>query len=129
LRQIIGKNGRLLPVQFGSEGWESLDAAQANHFYSQLEGLTVAQAQKKITQLLSTKEAISIPSLEQPPLRDPPKSFKHSVKFYEKGSRPLEIVTTRQWFVRILDKKDALLSLGKKINWVPKVMQKKYIDW
>ena len=29
-----------------------------------------------------------------------PKPITHAVKFYEKGDRPLEIVTTRQWYLR-----------------------------
>ena len=29
-----------------------------------------------------------------------PRPITHAVKFYEKGDRPLEIVTSRQWFIQ-----------------------------
>lgn len=29
-----------------------------------------------------------------------PKPITHAVKFFEKGDKPLEIVTTRQWYIR-----------------------------
>ncbi|HKA30018.1 MAG TPA: class I tRNA ligase family protein, partial [Candidatus Binatia bacterium] len=53
----------------------------------------------------------------------------HSVKYYERGERPLEFVTSRQWFVRLLDKKDALLAKGDEIRWHPDFMQLRYRNW
>ncbi len=52
LRQIIGRNGRLVPVTFGQDGWASLDADAANAFYQELAGKTVKTAQKAIVQML-----------------------------------------------------------------------------
>ena len=46
------------------------------------------------------------------PLVAEPQPIEHAVKFYEKGDRPLEFITTRQWFVRILEHKQALLAAG-----------------
>jgi valyl-tRNA synthetase len=55
------------------------------------------------------------------------------VKFYEKGERPLEIVTTRQWYIRNggrdADLRDALISRGREITWVPEHMQHRYENW
>ena len=45
------------------------------------------------------------------------------MKFYEKGDRPLEFVTTRQWFVRILEHKEELLQAGDRISWHPDFMR------
>ena len=51
------------------------------------------------------------------------------MKFFEKGDRPLEFITTRQWFVRILEHKEALLSAGDRITWHPDFMRLRYRNW
>jgi valyl-tRNA synthetase len=51
------------------------------------------------------------------------------VKYYEKGDRPLEYVTTRQWFVRLLPHKTALLEKGDAIRWHPDFMRLRYRNW
>jgi valyl-tRNA synthetase len=59
----------------------------------------------------------------------PAEAITHAVKFFEKGDRPLEFVPTRQWYTRIMDKKDALLAQGRKIQWHPEFMAKRYEHW
>jgi valyl-tRNA synthetase len=54
---------------------------------------------------------------------------QHAVRFYEKGDSPLEFLPTRQWFVRLLDKKEALLAKGAEIAWHPEHMRKRFEDW
>ena len=119
LRQILGRDGRLVPVAFGSPGWESRDAAAASRSYAHLAGKTVVAARKAIVELL--REAGS--------LRGEPEPVEHAVKYYEKGDRPLEFISTRQWFVRLLDKKDALLAKGDQIAWHPDFMRLRYRNW
>jgi len=51
------------------------------------------------------------------------------VKFYEKGDRPLEIVSSRQWFIRTMAHKDDLLARGEQITWHPTHMKSRYDDW
>jgi valyl-tRNA synthetase len=41
-----------------------------------------------------------------------PRPITHPVKFYEKGDRPLEIVTSRQWFVKTMEYRKRLLARG-----------------
>ncbi len=86
-RSIVGWDGRLLAdaPALGGEVWSdaALDA------YASLAGKTVKQAQQKIVELLR----------ESGDLVGDPKPITHAVKFYEKGDRPLEIVTTRQWYL------------------------------
>src|SRR5260370_19149274 len=108
LRQILGWNGRLLPVKFGSQGWESREPVAANRFYEQIAGKTVKAAQKAIAELLAVAEGAAGGS--GPPLVEPPKPIEHSVKFYEMGDRPLEFIPTRQGFVRLMDKQDRLIE-------------------
>ena len=56
LRQVVGKDGRFIPVQFGSPGWESLDPDAANAFYEALQGKGVQQARRSITALFSARK-------------------------------------------------------------------------
>ncbi len=49
------------------------------------------------------------------------------MKFFEKGDRPLEIVTSRQWYLRNggrdLDLRADLLALGRELHWHPPTMR------
>ncbi|MDT7624702.1 MAG: valyl-tRNA synthetase, partial [Pseudonocardiales bacterium] len=51
------------------------------------------------------------------------------VKFYEKGDKPLEIVSSRQWFIRSVAHQDALLERGAQLDWHPAYMRARYEDW
>jgi valyl-tRNA synthetase len=127
LKQIVGRNGRLLPVQFGEQEWESFDPETANRFYSELVGKTVKSAQQQIVALLCDPSGAAVGN--EPPLVAEPKPIEHAVKFFEKGERPLEYISTRQWFVRLLDKKELLLSKGDEIKWHPDFMRVRYRNW
>ena len=47
--------------------------------------------------------------------------------FYEKGDKPLEIVTSRQWYItnggRDAGIRQDMLDRGREITWVPEHMQ------
>src|SRR5262249_12392356 len=58
-----------------------------------------------------------------------PKPIQHAVKMYEKGDRPLEFVTTRQWFVKLLAQTEQLLARGEAIRWHPDYMKVRYQTW
>jgi valyl-tRNA synthetase len=51
------------------------------------------------------------------------------VKFYEKGDRPLEIVTSRQWFIKTVEIRDELLRRGAELIWHPPHMRARYENW
>jgi valyl-tRNA synthetase len=57
------------------------------------------------------------------------KSVEQAVKFFEKGDSPLEFITTRQWFVKILPYKKELAEQGEKIHWHPGFMKSRYQNW
>ena len=118
-RSIVGRDGRLLPVQWGAAGWESEDPSAAEEHYAQLVGRTIAQAQRRIVELLA----------DAGDLVGGPKPITHPVKFYEKGERPLEIVSSRQWFVRTLAHRDRLLQRGEELRWHPPHMVHRYRAW
>ncbi|MSR88669.1 MAG: valine--tRNA ligase [Candidatus Margulisbacteria bacterium] len=119
IKQVIGANGRLVPVDFTKAPFESVDAETAAKWYAPLEGLRVKQAQTKIAELLVESGAMS----------QPLEIIEHPVKFYEKGDSPLEFMKTRQWFVRILEHKEALVKQGDKIEWHPSFMKARYQNW
>lgn len=127
LRQVLGLDGCFVPVDFGTDNWPSLNPEAANAYYAQLEGHTVKAAQNIIGTLL--RDPAGGASGNGCPLRCEPETFTHAVKFYEKGEHPLEFVPTRQWFVRLLDKKDRLLEYGNQIRWHPQHMRQRYLNW
>jgi valyl-tRNA synthetase len=128
LRQVVGRDGRLAAVEFGSEAYPSLDAAAANRYYERLAGRTVREAQKEIVELLR-EPAGAAAGHGEPPLAGEPEPIEHPVKFYEKGDRPLEFVSTRQWFVRLLERKSELIDAGERVKWHPDFMRLRFRNW
>lgn len=122
LRTVIDRAGRIGPFNAPSE-----DPERARRLHAQIAGKTVAEARKRIAALLADPDASA--GDDAPPLEGAPQPVTHAVKFYEKGDKPLEILTTRQWFVRILDKKERLLEQGRRIQWHPDFMRKRYENW
>lgn len=53
----------------------------------------------------------------------------HAVNVHERCGTPIEFLKTPQWFVRILDHKEGLLEMGRKINWYPQHMRVRYEHW
>jgi valyl-tRNA synthetase len=119
-RALIGRDGRFLPAGFGDEGWPTRDLRAAQEFYGhELEGKTVHQARAAIVDALRASGAL-IGDL---------RPITHPVKFYEKGERPLEIVTSRQWFVKTLEHRDELLARGEELRWHPDFMRHRFRSW
>ena len=52
-----------------------------------------------------------------------------AVKFFEKGERPVEIVTSRQWFIRTIEHREELLERGRELRWHPPYMRARLEDW
>ncbi len=114
VRAVIGRDGRLLP-----DAPAGMPAEGAEVYRSSLAGRTVRQAQRAIADLLSASGE----------LLGEPRPIRHPVKFYEKGDNPLEIVTSRQWFVRTLAHREELLARGRELRWHPAHMGARYADW
>jgi valyl-tRNA synthetase len=118
-RALIGRDGRFLPCEFGSENYPSRDVKKAQSLYAQLEGRTVNQVRAAVVDALR----------ESGELIGEPRPITHPVKFYEKGERPLEIVTSRQWFVSTLEHRAELLARGEQLHWHPDFMKHRYKSW
>jgi valyl-tRNA synthetase len=110
MRSIIGRNGRILPD--APEGV----AAQP---YARIVGKTTKQAQTEVVVMLT----------ESGELIGEPKKITHPVKHFEKGDRPLEIVTSRQWYVRTIQNKERLKEIGREITWHPDYMRSRFENW
>jgi valyl-tRNA synthetase len=119
VRAVIQANGTFKPVTWGARGWESTDVSRAQEHYDQLAGLTAAKARARIVDQLKASGDL---------LGDP-RPITHAVKFYEKGDRPLEIVTSRQWFIKTMEFRDELLARGRELEWHPPYMQARYENW
>ena len=118
-RALIGRDGRFIACDFSSEEFPSRDPAAANAFYAQLEGRTVNQVRATVVEALRGNGQL-IGDI---------RAITHPVKFYEKGERPLEIVTSRQWFVATLAHREELLARGRELQWHPDFMKHRYQSW
>ncbi len=119
LRQLISRDGRLNALTYVQEFLDSADLEAAKAAYSQLAGLYAKQARTKTVELLRAEGS----------LVGEPRPTKQAVKYYEKGDQPLEFVPARQWYIRILENKPALLEQGRKVKWHPDYMYKRYEQW
>ncbi|HUA11511.1 MAG TPA: valine--tRNA ligase [Solirubrobacteraceae bacterium] len=119
VRPVLGVDGRLVPIPWGEPGWESADIDAARAAYGELAGRTINQARRRIVELLA----------ESGDLIGEPQEVKRAVKFYERGERPVEIVTSRQWFIRTMEHRDALIARGRELKWHPAYMRARFEDW
>jgi valyl-tRNA synthetase len=119
VRAVIQANGTFKPVTWGEAGWATTDPARAQQNYDQLAGLSASKARARTVELLR----------ESGDLLGEPRPITHAVKFYEKGDRPLEIVTSRQWFIKTMDAREALLARGRELGWHPSYMQARLENW
>ncbi len=106
---VVGRAGRIDQAPPGLEGGA----------FEELRGLRVEAARRRVVELLGEAGA----------LVGEPRPITHPVKFFEKGSRPLEIVTSRQWFVRTLDHREEFLARGRELAWHPPAMAARYETW
>jgi valyl-tRNA synthetase len=116
-RATIGRDGR-----FVAQPPEAM-SAHAKAQYARIAGKSVKQAQTLTVEMLR----------ETGELIEEPRAITHPVKFYEKGDRPLEIVTSRQWYIRNGGRdemlREKLLSRGGELTWHPDFMQHRYANW
>ncbi|MGH3496630.1 MAG: valine--tRNA ligase [Nocardioidaceae bacterium] len=118
VRTVIGRDGRILAE---TPSWLGDDlAAQA---YQQLAGKTVFSAREAMVTLLR----------DSGDLVGEPTPTQRKANFYEKGDKPLEIVSTRQWYVRNGGRdpelRGRLVARGAEMTWIPGFMQHRYTNW
>ena len=119
VRAVIQANGTFRPLTWGSAGWESDDPAGAQAQYDALVGLPVTKARAKVVEGLRERGAMI----------GEPRAISHAVKFFEKGDRPLEIITSRQWFIHTLAHRERLIERGRQMEWHPAHMRHRFENW
>ncbi|RQS13797.1 valine--tRNA ligase [Burkholderia sp. Bp9002] len=117
-RAIVGKDGRLR-----DETPEWLASDENRTAYARIAGRPLPDARREVVAQLASAGA----------LVGAPRPTRHAVKFFEKGDRPLEIVATRQWYLRNGGRdavlRDALLMRGAELQWHPPFMGSRYANW
>ncbi len=83
-RAIIGFDGRVI-----AEAPDAITSEAGRAAYAELAGKTTFSAKQAVVEQLRASGD----------LLGEPTAITHPVKFYEKGDRPLEIVSTRQWYI------------------------------
>ncbi len=118
VRTVIGRDGRL-----HRETPEWLSAEPAATAYAELAGKTAFSAREAMVALLR----------DSGDLDGEPKPTQRMTNFYEKGDKPLEIVATRQWYIRNGGRdetlRDELVERGSELQWLPPHMRHRYDNW
>ena len=118
VRTVIGRDGR-----FAADPPAAIESTAGRAAYARLAGKTAAAARTEIAAVFAASGDID----------GEPRPITHPVKFFEKGDKPLEIVSSRQWYIRNggrdADLGQALIDRGTEMNWVPGYMRARYESW
>ncbi len=118
VRTVIGRDGRL---HRETPPWLSHEPAATA--YADLAGKTTFSAREAMVEKLR----------ESGDLDGDPKATQRMANFFEKGDKPLEIVSTRQWYLknggRDLELRSELIERSSEITWVPEYMRHRYTNW
>ena len=81
----------------------------------------------------SAREAVVAALAESGDMDGEPQKTQRKANFYERGEKPLEIVTSRQWYIRNggreADLNEALQARGDEIAFHPDFMRARYKNW
>ncbi|WP_344879428.1 valine--tRNA ligase [Zhihengliuella alba] len=117
-RTIIGRDGRIaaeLPE------WITTEAGAAA--YAEMAGKTVFSAKEAVVKLLAEADLLD----------GEPRKIQHPVNFYEKGDKPLEIVSSRQWYIRNggrdEERRERMIARGREIDFHPSFMRSRFENW
>ena len=117
-RAVIGRDGR-----FAQEAPQWCTTADSQAAYAKFAGKAAGGARQVMVELLKSSGD----------LLGEPRPIQHPVKFFEKGDKPLEIVATRQWYIRNggrdAEVRDELVARGSELTWHPGFMQHRYDNW
>ncbi len=117
-RSVVGRDGR---IHRDTPDW--ITSTEGRAAYDELAGKTTYSAREAVVaQLRATGD-----------LDGEPTATQRKANFYEKGDKPLEIVTSRQWYIRNggrdEDVRAALLARGAELDWNPEFMHVRYDNW
>lgn len=117
-RAIMGRDGRIIAE---TPDWITSDAGK--EAYAAIAGKTAFSAKEAVVELLTAAGLLD----------GEPKKITHPVNFFEKGDKPLEVVTSRQWYIRNggrdEDRRERLIARGQEIDFHPSFMRSRYENW
>lgn len=117
-RAVIGRDGR-----FAADVPDWLTTDDARACYERIARKGAGGAREQMVQMLR----------ESGDMKGEPEPLTHPVKFFEKGDKPLEIVTSRQWYIRNGGRsqqlRDDLVARGAEMAWHPAYMRHRYDNW
>ncbi len=117
-RAIMGRDGRIIGE---TPDWITTDAGK--EAYAAIAGKTAFSAKESVVELLKAADLLD----------GEPKKITHPVNFFEKGDKPLEVVTSRQWYIRNggrdEERRERLIGRGQEINFHPSFMRSRYENW
>ncbi len=117
-RAIVGRDGRIL-----GETPEWITSEEGRENFARIAGKTVFSAKESVVAMLTEAELLDGEA----------KKIMHPVNFFEKGDKPLEIVSSRQWYIRNggrdEDRREKLINRGKDIDFHPAFMRSRYDNW
>lgn len=117
-RAIVGRDGRIVGE---TPDWITTGEGQAA--FAAIAGKTVFSAKEAVVEQLTAAGLLD----------GEPKKIMHPVNFFEKGDKPLEVVTSRQWYIRNggrdEDRRERLIGRGNEIEFHPAFMRSRYENW
>jgi valyl-tRNA synthetase len=122
-RSVITRQGR---VQAETPEW--IAGGPGAELFGELAGKTVHSARELVVAALRASGDLD----------GEPKATQRKANFYERGEKPLEIVTSRQWYIRNggrdferngTDLNSALIAQGQSIDFHPTFMRSRYANW
>ncbi|MBE1876303.1 valine--tRNA ligase [Myceligenerans pegani] len=117
-RSIVQRDGRIT-----REVPEWIEGGAGEALFGEISGMTTFSARKAIVEALRSSGD----------LEGEPVPTQRKANFFEKGDKPLEIVTSRQWYIRNggrdSELRDELLARGKELDFHPDHMRVRYENW
>jgi len=125
-RSIIRRDGRVIAE---TPDWITSEAGRG--LFAELTGKTMFSARAVVVDALR----------ESGDLEGEPTPTQRKTNFFEKGDKPLEIVTSRQWYLRnggremtladgtVRDLREELVARGQELGFHPDFMRVRYENW
>lgn len=118
IRQIINRYGKIEVIKLFEKGNISTEYTVCVPYLQEIENLKILEAREKIRK-----------SLQENGLLIKSEAIKRFVKHAERSGATVEIITTSQWFIKILDKKERYKAIANECVWYPSFMKSRIDDW
>ncbi len=117
-RSVITRDGR---IQAETPQWVGSDSGRL--LFDEMAGKTTFAARTAVVDALR----------ESGDLDGEPTPTQRKANFYERGEKPLEIVTSRQWYIRNGGRDEtiraAMIERGRELAFYPAFMRSRYENW